>query len=192
MTKTQTDINNNVAVTEYNVYRAITFSEQNKILAAIDNPKYLGFFRFCCCTGMRACEALSVKVKDIDKRKGLIHITLPDTKTKKHQRTIPYLPELFDDISLSNTYLFADITDDGSKQYFCTLYKRLKLELCRHSARHTFISVCMHIGVDKQQVQQWAGHTDIKMTTDTYTHKLRKGTSPVLTYLNELKKKLAL
>ncbi|MCL2540798.1 MAG: site-specific integrase [Firmicutes bacterium] len=166
---------------------AINFSAQRKILAAISDPKYRGFFYFCCCTGMRVCEALSIKRGDIDKKNGVIKIKLPDTKTKKHKRNVPYLPELFDDISLGKTFIFEDITDDGSKQYFTRLYNALELEFCRHSARHTFISVCAYLGVPTETIQEWAGHTNKKMTEGTYTHDLQKGTSPVLTYLRKLK-----
>lgn len=172
--------------------RAITFAEQRRIMKEIENPKYLRFFYFCCCTGMRVCEALSVKTKNIDKRKRIIRIDLPDTKTKKHRRAVPYLPELLDGMNTSGKYLFEDITEDGSEQYFAKLYKQLELDLCRHSARHTFISVCHFIGIDDTVIQEWAGHTNLKMTTGTYTHELDKGSSPILDYLKKLKKQLAL
>lgn len=168
----------------------ITFEQQRIILKSIDVPKYLNFFYFCCCTGMRVCEALSVKTKNIDKKKHIIRIDMPDSATKKHKRLIPYLPELFSEMELSGKYLFNDITDDGSGQYFCKLYKELNLDLTRHSTRHTFISICGHIGINEEQIQEWAGHTNIKMTTGTYTHILDKGTSPILDYLKRLKQKL--
>ena len=139
---------------------------------------------------------------------------MPDTKTKKHKRSVPYLPELFEvhttllarkkpavsphlgaghdeekrvPENKQQKYLFEDITDDSSKQYFCALYKDLKFDLNRHSTRHTFVSVCTFLGIPPEVIQRWAGHTDLKMTTETYTHKLRKGTSPILDYLTKLK-----
>lgn len=166
---------------------AITFAQQRKILKAIDDKKYYNFFCFCCCTGVRVCEALTIKVRDIDKKKHLIKITMCDTTTKKHKRTIPYLPELLKNMDLSGKYLFNDITDDGSKQYFYNLYKKLNLDLSRHSTRHTFVSICMFLKIPAEQIQKWVGHTDIKMTTDTYTHILKKGSSPFLLYLKKLK-----
>ncbi len=167
---------------------AITFKQQCQILKEINDDRYLNFFYFCCCTGVRVCEALSIKTSDIDKKNKVIKIKMLDSKTKKHKRSIPYLPELFEKMDLSGKYLFNDITDDGSKQYFYKLYKELNLDLTRHSTRHTFVSICQHIGIDSEQIQQWAGHTDLKMTTDTYTHTLTKGTSPILIYLRKLKK----
>lgn len=166
---------------------AITFSDQRKILAEIDDDKYRNFFYFCCCTGARVCEALSIKVADIDKKNKVIKIKMCDSQTKKHRRTIPFLPELLRDFDLSGKYLFDDITDEGSKQYFYKLYQKLSLDLSRHSTRHTFVSICTFIGISPEQIQKWVGHTNIKMTTDTYTHDLNNGSSPILEYLKKLK-----
>lgn len=178
---------------EIEVCKAITFAEQRKILRSLKDEKYRRFFYFCCCTGVRVCEALSIKHKDIDMARNVIKIKLPDTKTKKHKREIPFIPELFEGMTIyktSNKLLFPDITDEGSKQYFYKFYKKLGLDLSRHSARHTFVSVCGYVGIDAGVVQQWAGHVNLKMTTDTYTHALEKGTSPVLKYLRNLKREL--
>ena len=168
--------------------RAITFLEQNRILKEIEDDRYKSFFIFCCCTGARVCEALSIKTADIDLKNHIIKIKMRDSKTKKHNRNIPFLHELLKDMDLSKKYLFEDITEDGSKQYFYQLYKRLTYNLSRHSTRHTFISVCSYLKIPPEQIKAWAGHTNLKMTTDTYTHCLVKGTSPILKYLTKLKK----
>ena len=167
----------------------ITFAQQKNILKVIKNTKYYNFFYFCCCTGVRVCEALLIKQKDIDHNKHHIKIKITEPQTKKHKREIPFIPELFDNFTLTkpNNYLFEDITEDGSKQFFYNLYKDLNYDLCRHSTRHTFVSICMFVGVDPQIIQNWVAHTNLKMTTDTYTHSLRKGTSPILTYIRKLK-----
>lgn len=170
----------------------ITFKEQRLILKEIGIPKYLYFFRFCCCTGMRVAEALSIKTKNINKRRRLILIDLPDSKTKKHKRAVPFLPWLFDGMDLSGELLFPDVTDDGSQQYFCRLYKELGLDLTRHSTRHTFISICHHIGIADEIIMDWVGHLDAKMTTGTYTHDLPRGTSPILDYMKKLKQSLGI
>lgn len=167
---------------------AITFSQQKQILKRIQDERYKNFFVFCCCTGVRVCEALSIKVKDIDKKNKVIKITLQDSKTKKHKRQVPFLPELLDGYNLKGKLLFEDITDDGSKQFFYKLYKELGFDLSRHSTRHTFVSICQHLKVNPEKIQNWVGHTDLKMTNNTYTHKLNKGTSPILEYLKKLAK----
>ncbi len=167
--------------------KAITFSQQNKILKAIDDEKYYNFFYFCCCTGFRVCEAIEIKIKDINKRSKTIKITMPDSKTKKHKRKVPFLPELLKNFDMNGTYLFEDLTEDGSKQYFYNLYKKLNLNLSRHSTRHTFVSLCILAKVPPETVQEWVGHTNIKMTTETYTHKLRAGSSIIYDYIKKLK-----
>ena len=172
--------------------RAIQFCEQRAILKAITDKKYRDFFYFCCCTGMRVSEALSVKVKNIDFRKRVIRIDLKDSKTKKHRRDVPFVKELFDGMDIKGKLLFPSVTYEGSGKYFCQLYKRLNLDLNRHSTRHTFVSELNHIGVPPDTVMLWAGHTDLKMTTDTYTHVLKNGSSPVLSYLKKLKSSLRL
>lgn len=168
----------------------ISFADQCKILKEIDDERYLKFFYFCCCTGVRVCEALTIKTCDIDKKRRVIKIKMCDSKTKKHRREIPFLPELFKDFDLSKKYLFDDITYEGSKQYFYKLYQKLNLDLTRHSTRHTFVSICSYVGFEPETIQQLAGHTDLKMTTETYTHALDGGSSPILKYIKKLKKKL--
>lgn len=170
---------------------AVSFEQQKIILKKLKDARYRDFFWFCCCTGMRVCEAFSIKGSDIYIDKNYIHIRLPDTKTKKHRRDVPCLPELFKDIKIKKTkLLFEGITNEGSKQYFTRFYRELGFDLSRHSTRHTFISICNHIGISPEQIQKWVGHTDVAMTRDTYTHVLDKGNSPILAYIKKLKKVL--
>jgi len=170
---------------------AISFANQRSILKELAGTKYAEFFWFCCCTGMRVCEALSIKGSDI--HDDHIRIRMADTKTKKHRRNVPYIPELLDGFVIKKTkLLFDDITDEGSKQFFSRLYNNLNLDFSRHSTRHTFVSICGYVGIPPEQIQAWVGHTDIKMTRDTYTHLLEKGSSPVLDYVRKLKKVFSL
>lgn len=171
--------------------KAITFKEQNKILKTLGDEKYGYFFYFCCCTGVRICEALNIKHKDINLDKSVINITLKDSKTKKHKRQVPILPELFDGIKLYKTskkLLFDSITDEASSKYFSRLYTSLNMDLCRHSTRHTFVSIATIVGIEPNIIKEWVGHTDVNITTQTYTHALSKGTSPIFTYIKKLKK----
>jgi integrase len=55
------------------------------------------------------------------------------------------------------------------------------------------VSVLYYIGVRDKQIQEWAGHSTLEMTTDIYTHLLAKSEgSPILAYLKELKAGLGL
>jgi len=165
--------------------------QQLRILRKIDNKKYLKMFLFYCCTGFRLNEGLSINPqKDIDRKRHIINLDMPDRNTKKHKRSIPYLPSLLKGFDLSKTSLFPDITANGARQYFYKLFKRHDIDGCFHSFRHTFISCCYHIGILPKYIQEWAGHKSILMTLDTYTHILEGKNTPILEYLKKLKKAL--
>jgi len=164
---------------------------QLRILRKIDSEKYKRMFLFYCCTGFRLSEGLSINPqKDIDFEQNVINLDLPDQSTKKHKRTIPYLPKLLESFDLSKTTLFPNITESSAKQYFRKLFKRYEINACFHSFRHTFISCCYHVGIPPKQIQEWAGHKSIVMTMDTYTHILNGKNTPILDYLKDLKKTL--
>ena len=188
--KTNPFISVDIDTHEAESYKVLEIDEQQLLYENIKNSKYHHLFMFCCCTGLRISEALSVKVEHIDKKYNLIKVVKKQTKTKGGKREVPYLDKLIKDIPQNKEYYFYDITYGGARQYFYKLYKKLEIEATLHSMRHTFISCCYHIGIKAKQIQIWAGHTDIKMTLNTYTHLLGKGTSPVLDYLKELKKTL--
>jgi len=161
---------------------------QLQILRAIDNKKYLRMFMFYCCTGFRLSEGLSINPqKDIDHKQHTITLTMPDKKTKKHKRTIPYLPSLFKGFNLKGDTLFPNITSNSARQYFSKLFKRHDIDACFHSFRHTFISCCYHVGIPLKHIQKWVGHSSIVMTMDTYTHIINGKNTPIIEYLKGLK-----
>lgn len=165
-------------------FNVIQPAEQNLLLQKIKNPKYLALFWFCCCSGLRISEAVT-SVPYIDYEKCIINVVNADTSTKKHKRQIPFLPEL---ISLEQRKLLNKVTINGAQRYFWKLFKELDLDFVIHSFRHTFISCCNHVGFRDKQIQEWAGHSSIVMTMDTYTHLLTNETSPIIEYFRKLKK----
>lgn len=169
-------------------YNVIQPAEQNLLLQKIDNPKYLALFWFCCCSGLRISEAIA-SIPHIDFENNIIKVQGEDTATKKHRRQIPFLPGLIDN---EQKQLLLTVTANGAKIYFNKLFKKLNLDFVIHSFRHTFISCCYHVGFKDKQIQEWAGHSSIKMTMDTYTHILTNENSPILDYLRRLKDKLGL
>lgn len=190
--------------TERNLYKAVESVKnesesypvlqpktQLKLFKIIQNPKYLRMFFFYCCTGFRFSEGLSINpLTDLDKKRKVIILRMPDRNTKKHEREIPYLPELFQDFDLTQSSLFPDITRNGAKLYFSKLFKKHKIDAVFHSFRHTFISCCYHIGIPEKYIQSWVGHSSIVTTMDTYTHILNYVETPIFEYLKRLKKRL--
>jgi len=168
-------------------FPVITFAEQRLILENILNPKYKELFMFCCCTGLRIGEAINA-IPNIDYENNIVYVLDEDTKTKKHRREIPILPNVFE-----KTLLEAVSSKRAAQNYFSNLFKRLGLQAVTHSTRVTFISICMFININHKQIQEWSGHTHMAMTIDTYAKILRKdGTTPILDYLFKLKEHLEL
>lgn len=167
-------------------YNVLQPSEQNKIYNSIKNPEYLKLFMFCCCTGMRIGEALTINIKnDIDIINNKITVNLEDTSTKKHKKTIPYLPELLGELPEREMLFTKSI--NAAQIYFTKLFKKLNIDAVVHSFRHTFVSCCYHVGFKDKQIQIWAGHSTIKTTMDTYTHIIENEGSPIIAYLEKLK-----
>lgn len=173
-------------------YPVFQLETQRILLENITDNRYKFLFFFSCCTGMRIGEALTVKCEDIDKSNHIINIIKTKTRTKGQSRVVPYLPELFKGVDINRKGLLFNITFSGARNYFTRLFEKLKIDGTLHSTRHTFISCCYHIGIKDKQIQEWAGHSTIEMTLNTYTHLLKNDTSPILDYLIKLKETLGI
>ncbi len=136
-------------------------------------------------TGMRASEICSVKMKDIDRRGGLIFTRGKGDK----ERTIPYIGgvrKIVDDYienirpqmnKLHSDWLF--ITHSGKQMRREFLWQMLRkrgtsaqIPLSRlhpHVLRHTFATHLLRNGMDQRTLQEILGHSSI-MTTEKYTH----------------------
>ena len=169
----------------------ISIADQRKLCEALASvPVYSTLFMFLCCTGLRISEAIHT-IPHLDFDNHTINITDKDTATKKHKRQIPFLPELIDE---DKQNLLSGVTSRYVVgKYFEKLFKQLDINATLHSFRVTFISCCNHVGINPKQIQEWAGHSSIQMTMDTYAKLLKRdGTSPILDYLRHLKQDLDL
>jgi integrase len=169
-------------------FNVIQPEQQNIILKSIDNPRYLSFFWFLCCTGLRISEAVK-SIPYIDFDKNVVNVVNEDTATKKHKRQVPFLPEL---ITPERYKLLKTVTVKGASEFFKKLYKKLGYDFVPHSCRHTFISCCYHVGFRDKWIQVCAGHSSIKMTMDTYTHILSNTNSLIIEYFRALKSHLGI
>jgi integrase len=166
--------------------RPLTFEEQKIIYENIDK-KYFDLFNFCCCTGLRVSEALSVRKKDIDYERGLIYVKRLKKK-KEVIAPVPFLPELLN-------FKFKDklfnLTYNAFKCYLQDFYKKTNIRgVMIHNFRSTFASNCYAAGIKDKQIQQWLCHETLAMTMDTYTHLIKNGTSPLYEYIIRLKNHL--
>lgn len=184
-------------------YLPLDFHAQSKLLSGEHNELYLHCFWVLCCTGLRAGEFIALDFsKDIDFKNSEILITkATDTttgitgtpKTETSRRTIPFIKQLIPHLRYlcNHQKKNGNITYYMLRQHFKRLYTRLNLPGYNlHTFRHTFVSLCYYAGMRDKQIQQLAGHADINMTLNVYTHVLRAGDSPILHYIKALKKHL--
>jgi integrase len=121
-------------------------------------------------TGVRRCEALTLKWLDIDEESGLILIR--GTKTEDSFRYI-VLSEPLKEILMqqrkhepsTNGPVFPYKAQWASKQF-----KKLCPNHHLHDLRHTFITRCAECGVSSSVCQQLVGHSTADMTLNIYTH----------------------
>lgn len=181
-------------------YRPLEFAEQNVVLTNIADRVKLSAMWVLLCTGMRVGEFLALDfTADISTTTNEIcigkslnvctgEITTP--KTANGVRRIPYTPRLITHIKRLQAYQASGKTFNYAmlRSYFCRLFKRCNIPNANlYSFRHTFISLCHLAEIPAKYVQYWAGHSDINLTLNTYTHILRKGTSPFFEYIKNLK-----
>lgn len=149
-------------------------------------------------TGLRAGEALTLRWSDIniDKHKCSVHSTLinPNTPSKSYVqdspktdasiRTIPLNIRASSILTLlkhraTSEFVFgyegARTNDEGRMDY-PTLIRAVK-RMCKetgvayrgaHVFRHTFATNCYYKGVDIKILSRLLGHSDIKVTYNTY------------------------
>lgn len=180
-------------------YRPLEFDEQVALLKAVTTEKYRAVMWVLCCTGMRIGELLALDFgRDVDYRHREIRVdkdmdiltgVINDTpKTDSSIRSIPFLPAL-------EPYLRAlgnvSLTYNGIRLFFKRKYERFGFTgLNLHSFRHTFISLCYIAGMPVKTIQTIAGHSDVNLTLNVYTHVLKKGGSKFLQYIKQLKKEV--
>lgn len=149
-------------------------------------------------TGMRMGEINALKVSDINfnfnkitisrtvstGEKGQVMIS-DTTKTPTGQRTIPLtadVKKLFADVIGDKESGFIFIKDENkliSTNMVNCQFKRLrdkfnfidesiegKIDL--HSLRHTYATMCIEAGMDANTLKTLLGHTDIRITMNTY------------------------
>ena len=134
--------------------------------------------------GLRRSELLHLTAEDVDTDKGIIHVhgasviglnnKLTDKKTNKNQTStrdvhivIPRLNELIKGkegrlITTNPTTLYGSIND------FC---RSVSLpEVGVHGLRHSYISLCFHLGWNMQTVMREGGYSNYQTVNNVYRH----------------------
>nr|WP_274427624.1 site-specific integrase [Caldicellulosiruptor owensensis] len=147
-------------------------------------------------TGMSAGEIVSLKWCDVNfetriisvvktehKNKGLKMVNL---KTKTSKRAVYMNDVLYDELKnlceitkpkpddfVCPRLPTGNLTVEYLSKRFKKLVKRYNFSVIRfHDLRHTFATLMLSLGVNTKIVAEILGHSDIKLTADTYSHLL--------------------
>jgi integrase/recombinase XerD len=169
--------------------QVLTPAEVCRLLAAVRSPKYRALFALLYDTGLRITEALNLKVGDLDRSRGVIHVHGgkggKDRLVKLGDRLYGILRAYWQEVrqsqaqeaSLSReSYLFVNRSGGPlSAQIAQRIIKLSALEcglagwVTPHTLRHSFATAQMEAGTSLPVLQAQLGHRDIS-TTQIYLH----------------------
>lgn len=136
-------------------------------------------------TGMRVSELVSVKIKDIDFKRGIIKVKGKGSK----ERIVPIYESMINKLETwlavrqeyfvkggDNGYLFLNLRGGAlSRQHVWSGIKNkcreagIKKNISPHTLRHCFATHMLSGGADLRTLQIFLGHSNIS-TTEIYTH----------------------
>jgi integrase len=162
-----------------------------RILAAAPEP-YQTFYWVAAETGMRAGELCGIRVPDIDLSRGLVNVRqsvwhgkLQDPKSENAIRTFAISSRLREHLRAllarwrPNQEALVFATRNGTpwdaglvvKRKLRPLLRKLKIQECGlHAFRHANASLMDEMQVPMKVRQQRLGHSDPRLTMNTYTH----------------------
>lgn len=164
-------------------HRDFSIVEVMRIIA-----KAQGFWRYATAigfyTGLRLKDVVHLRKSQIQGQ----YMTITPAKTKRNRKDVyifihPDLQKILDYVIAQSDpaidYIFPDAVRDYKKKSFQSAYGKL-LEKCEvkedsrgiigfHSLRHTFVTICESIGIDRKVLQGIVGHGSPVMTGH-YSH----------------------
>jgi integrase len=169
----------------------LTREEICKILRTAREP-YRTFYWLAAETGMRAGELCGLRVDDIDFNRGLVNVRqsawhgkLQEPKTENAVRTFAISSRLREHLRIllvtwrPNQERLVFATRNGTpwdanllvKRKLRPLLRDLKIRECGlHAFRHANASLMDELSVPMKVRQQRLGHSDPRLTMNTYTH----------------------
>lgn len=145
---------------------ALTLEQRKIFLEKTSQLKHGDIFEFYFYSGARKSELLRMTAKDIEEE--VIH--LPGTKTLKSDRYIPkfkQLKEIIKKQDLTQKTLF-NISETTLKREKAKLIKLCGFHINIKDLRTTFGTMCAEMGIEKDVIAKWMGHTTTKTTEKYY------------------------
>ena len=136
-----------------------------------------------CLHGLRRSEMLALKPDNI--RNGRIYVrgalvknqydkfVFKETnKTQNSRRSVPVLLERVTElVSDVTTEYLCPFSPDGMNKHLYTITKNNGLPAIHfHSLRHSFASLCYHLGLSEMECMRLGGWSDFKTMRNIYTH----------------------
>lgn len=161
--------------------KALTVTEQQKVLSAAEATKYSLLYRFLIATGLRIGEALALTKSDIDFKNCTVSINknavfidgeriVQDTpKTDAGNRTIPISAELCQELAKINSTVLFPFTYGAVYHFFREISQKTGIKVTAHLLRHTYATRLEEAGIPPKIKQYLMGHATLHMTQDVYT-----------------------
>jgi Phage integrase family len=169
----------------------VSQGEIQRVLAEAPEP-YRTFYWLAAETGMRAGELCGLRVDDIEFDRGIVNVRqsvwhgkLQDPKSENASRTFAISSQLREHLRVflqgwrPNQERLVFATRNGNpwdaslvvKRKLRPLLRKLEIQECGlHAFRHTNASLMDEMQVPMKVRQQRLGHSDPRLTMNTYTH----------------------
>lgn len=147
----------------------LTIVEQIKLLKEVKkNKKLYPFVVFSIIVGSRREETLKFNINDIDEKKQTIHIK--GTKTNNADRIVYVTKEFINFLKTNLPKGKFEFSKTYPTNYLGEIFKRLNINACLHSLRHTCSANLYFLGANDKYRQMQLGHASIVTTNDIYTN----------------------
>jgi integrase/recombinase XerD len=167
----------------------LTHEQVRAILSRVRTLRHRACLSLIYACGLRLSEACAVKVSDIDRVRGLLHVRGKGSKERYVPLPEPMLP-LLEDCWRSHrneTRLFPWVGRGGRGSYARNSQRHVPISTVQqafrkaylesgitkkvsvHSLRHAYATHLLEEGVSLRQIQEWLGHAS-PTTTTIYAH----------------------
>ena len=175
--------------TPFRLPEVLSLEEAQRLLGAFKKSKYRVFFSLLFDTGLRVAEAVQLKVSDIDRERGVIHVRQGkggrDRQVKLGDRLYEMLRTYWREVRLrerssiplsKDSFLFGcnrggpiDLSGARVALEAAARLAGLSKHVTPHTLRHSFATHQLEAGSDLRLVQAQLGHRSLH-STQIYLH----------------------